>query len=196
LQSKGLPNPPAALIKAVIINGAQKLPGIEMEAQGFGRVNLQNSAAMLESPPLSTRHISLGTSVSSLTGTIIGEGLKHQGVFSFTFALPQSSYEELKDTEKELKITMVYNDLPGKQIQNNLNLAVIDTTTREIKHGNVSEDQIDVQNNVEQVTWGPCPLVPLTVRITAQKVFLLNDVQDFVLAWSVGLPYVRNKSET
>lgn len=52
MQGKRCQSPPAALLKAVIVNGADKLPNIDIAAQGFGRVNLQASMAILQSPPV------------------------------------------------------------------------------------------------------------------------------------------------
>ncbi|KAL2038427.1 hypothetical protein N7G274_008766 [Stereocaulon virgatum] len=181
LQSKGLERPPAALLKAVIINGADKLPGVDIEAQGFGRINLQSSVAMLQSLPVMPRQ-HIRSSLSSWGGSLIGAPLKEGDELEFTLAPAQMS------DELGLKITMVYNDIGAGAIQNNLNLAVIDSVTGVTKHGGISEDIIDLQNNVEQVIWYPAPKVPTTVRVTAQKIFHTGDEQDFALAWSVSAP--------
>lgn len=114
LQSKGLQNPPAALLKAVIINGAHKLPGLNTDDQGFGLINLESSAAMLQSPPV-TPEQSVHTSpvLSPLGGTLVGAPLKQGDKKNFT--LPPSH----KSAGFQLKITMVYNDIgnaaPQKQ---------------------------------------------------------------------------------
>ncbi|MCJ1290929.1 hypothetical protein MMC34_002471 [Xylographa carneopallida] len=181
LQSKGLERPPAALLKALIINGADRLPDIDIGAQGFGRMNLRSSVAMLQSLPVLPERIP-DSSLDPLGGSLIGAPLKQGQEFKFTLAPAQGS------DELEMKVTMVYNDLPGFAIQNNLNLAVIENETGEVRHGGVSETAMDVQNNVEQVVWYPVPKVPFTVRITAQKIFGDSD-QDFALAWSVSPPY-------
>ena len=47
-EKQGVSDPPAALIKALLINGAVKLPGLSLSAQGFGRVHLQKSINMLK----------------------------------------------------------------------------------------------------------------------------------------------------
>ncbi|KAG8534094.1 uncharacterized protein KY384_000937 [Bacidia gigantensis] len=181
LQSKGCQNPPAALLKAIIINGADKLPDIDVEAQGFGRVNLQSSVNMLQTPPILAENI-LKSAISSSGGSVIGNSLRQNDSFAFELS-PVKAADEL-----ELKITMVYNDKGGGQIQNNLNLAVVDKVTGEIRHGGLSEDDIDVQNNVEQVVCQPAPTTPVIVRVTAQKIFKDLD-QDFVLAWSTTAPF-------
>jgi len=177
LQSKGFQRPPAALLKAVIINGADKLPGVDNAAQGFGRMNLQSSVTMLQSLPIMPNEIS-DSLLSPLGGTLIGAPLKQDDKSSFTLAPAQRS------DEFALKITMVYNDLPGGAIQNNLNLAVSDSMTGVTHLGGISEEDIDKQNNVEQVVWYPAPKVPITICVTAQKIFP-GSQQDFALAWGI-----------
>lgn len=92
---------------------------------------------------------------------------------------------------------MVYNDLYGSKIQNKLNLAVIDTAFGTTRHGAISEDDIDQQNNVEQVVWSPAPEVQVTVRVTAQKIFPGSPIplQGFALVWSVSAPFVGTVKE-
>lgn len=177
LQSKGLLNPPAALLKAVIINGAHKLPGIDTDAQGFGLINLESSAVMLQSPPNLPEHTS--AVLSPMGGTLVGAPLKQGDKKDFTLTPSH------KSAASQLKITMVYNDIGGKELQNNLNLAV-SNNVGVTKHGGVSGD-IDQYNNVEQVIWSPAPKEQVTVSVTAQKI-LGNNNQDFALAWLVSEP--------
>lgn len=119
LQSKGLSNPPAALLKAVIINGAHKLPGYDKNAQGFGLINLESSAAMLQSPPVMPEHtVNTSPVLSPLGGTLVGAPLKQGDEKTFTL---RPSH---KSAAFQLKITMVYNDIGNSAPQNILNLAV------------------------------------------------------------------------
>lgn len=186
LQSKGFPSPPAALIKAVLINGADKLPGVDVAAQGFGRINLNSSIAILQSLPVLPEKFFgpslFGPSLSPTGGSLIGPPLQQDAIF--TFDLPSAPGSD----EFELKITLVYNDLPGGAIQNNLNLIVKNNVTDVTKIGAISEDEIEVQNNVEQVVWDPAPKELVTVSVRAQKIFPGSE-QDFVLAWSTTAPY-------
>ena len=181
LQKKGLQRPPAALLKSVIINGAHKLPGVDMEAQGFGRIDLQSSMSMLQESPI----IPCGSSYSSLSlsplegGTLVGASLKQGEKVTFTLA-PAQKVDQLK-----LKITMVYNDLPGAAIQNKLNLTVTDNVTGVTKHGGIPENEADEYNNVEQVIWSPAPKDPVAVCINARKMFK-DLTQDFAIAWMVS----------
>ncbi|KXJ85853.1 peptidase S8/S53 domain-containing protein [Microdochium bolleyi] len=157
--------PPAALLKAVIINGANELPGVSRNAQGFGRVNLVNSAAMLCVPAVQGD--------SDMNSPILfGEG---RGAY-------------------ELKVTMVYNDIGNKEMQNNLNLSVIDHSVDVLHHGGLSEDDMALQNNVEQVVIRPVPKSPVTVRVAAQKMLdPVKGTQDFALAWIITPVYTGYK---
>ncbi|EKJ76377.1 hypothetical protein FPSE_03460 [Fusarium pseudograminearum CS3096] len=190
----GLPpsSPPAALLKAIIINGANRLPNVDKEAQGFGRVNLQNSASMLKTRAVHHETLSSTTTLPSYPGgTLIGPPLKHLETLSFSLDPPSPDLFGNEDRSKfELKVTMVYNDLPGAMMQNNLNLAVIDHSADALHHGGVSEDDMSKQNNVEQVTLCPVPRTPVTVRVVAQKMINpAEGTQDFALAWSVTRVY-------
>lgn len=185
LCNKGFNKPPAALLKALIINGADMLPRISVAEQGFGRVNLDASVAMLAASPLVAEQMTTASHVASLSGTLIGKALKQGEEFSFTLSPPELLSKGPETRDMSLKLTMVYNDLPGGQIQNNLNLAVIDPFTGELRHGGISEDDIDLQNNVEQVVWDSLPSRSLKIRVTAQKIRNLNDSQDYALAWLV-----------
>lgn len=184
LGSQNQPDPPAALLKAVLINGATQLPKVDRSAQGFGRIDMSASVLMLQVPPLEAGKMASST-ITQPAGTLIGRPMVQDEVFKFVLS------PALATADAKLKVTLVYNDLPGAQIQNNLNLAVLNTVTDEIKHGGESEDEIDKQNNVEQVVWTPMPRVPLTIRVTAQKIFpksklVPNPEQDFALAWLVS----------
>lgn len=183
LQSKGCKTPPAALLKAVIINGADKLPGLDPNAQGHGRVNLQASSAILNTPPVLSKDTSINVPLSMSEGTLIGDALKQDDEHEFALLAIDSG-----NTHTHFKITMVYNDIGNKQIQNNLNLFVADTSTNQVIPGNdKSLTDIDTQNNVEQIILSSLPKDGLRVRVHAQKI-LAQQLQDYALAWSVFTP--------
>jgi len=181
LQRKGCEHPPAALLKAVIINGADRLPKIDQFAQGHGRVNLQASAAMLTSRPEVSGDKMISVSMSQ--GTLIGHALKQDEEYEFTLSAPKKG-----DANTHFKITMVYNDIGNKQIQNNLNIIVTDEGTNAIKYGNEkSLTDPDVQNNVEQIVLYPLPTGDVKVKVHAQKI-LAQQEQDYALAWATFTP--------
>jgi serine protease AprX len=183
----GLENIPAALLKAIIINGADRLPGVDTDAQGFGRVNLQASAKMIQDKPLVAREDIAELKTSTESGTFIGNPLLHGQEFVLVLTLETS----VQIPNPEFKITLIYNDKPGAEMQNNLNLSVTDINAKEAKHGYESEHEMKIQNNVEQVVWASFEGGALSVKVTAQKIFP-GEVQDFVLAWAV-LPAYSGK---
>ena len=178
-------SPPAALLKAVIINGADKLPSVGTDAQGFGRVNLLASTKMLQQRPVLASETEIGFIARTNHGTLIGEALKEGAMFEMALDFDEQAHP----TVLELKVTLVYNDIKGAAVQNNLNLSVIDAITGSVTRGYESEDDMRIQNNVEQVVLPLAfPSRPLKIRVIAQKIFPEKS-QDFVLAWALLKPY-------
>lgn len=173
--------PPGALLKALIINGADRIPGVSENAQGHGRVNLQAALAMLAHPPHRSKDNPASPSMTG--GTLVGDALKQAEEFELTLVPDNRS-----NSHSHFKITMVYNDIGNKEIQNNLNLFVTDVSTSNTVPGNdKSLTDPDVQNNVEQVILSYVPQHGVKVRVHAQKILAQHD-QDYVLAWSVFTP--------
>ncbi|KAH0342940.1 hypothetical protein KCU83_g9099, partial [Aureobasidium melanogenum] len=123
LQKKGKQHPSAALVKALLINGtinhaSNADPPFDNE-QGFGRVDIRNSVAMIES--------------SALSGFIEG-GSKLEGNTSYDVPalreIPhaariwESQAITIPDGRYTLIATLVYPDPPGERLQNNVNLIV------------------------------------------------------------------------
>lgn len=102
---QGIANPSAALIKALLIAGAERLAGTAPAGtlldshQGFGRVNLDRSLkrviAAIDAPGLAT-----------------GQGS------TFTINVPSAS--------KTLRVALAYADFPGDALVNNLNVIAND----------------------------------------------------------------------
>ncbi|KAK4458512.1 putative peptidase [Cladorrhinum samala] len=204
---RGCTKPPGVLLKALIINGADRLPEVDTDAQGHGRVNLDASLAMIQhhTPALISKSIALaaanGASADPTTiaiplsgGTLIGDvALKQDEAHEFIIPPPHPPpHPEIVSADSEqgshFKITMVYNDIGKLQIQNNLNLSVTDLATGEETQGNRrSLDDPDQQNNVEQIVLSHVPLGGIKVRVHGQKIFFKQD-QDYALAWSTFTP--------
>jgi subtilisin family serine protease len=133
---RGIANPTAALVKAVLIAGAQRLPGtapagtIADNHQGFGRVNLDRSVK---------------TPLVTLEGSKLSTGNKN----SFTFSVPSAG--------RTLRLVLAYTDAPGARLVNNLNLVVTDPFGKRFVGNQGSASGVltlDTTNNVEvmQVT--------------------------------------------
>jgi serine protease AprX len=174
LQKDGVTSPSAALLKAMLVNGAVDT-GHNVEAQGFGRVDLANSVILK----------GITTNKGYLEGELDDED--DEDGFVKTLTLGDLLMPDGPDSEEvTLKVTMVYSDLPGAALQNNINLqvAVGDGPSR---FGNLG-DRPDNVNNVEQVIWSGIPPerdTKITLSVSEPRT-LVGDKQAFALVWSVS----------
>ncbi|KAF5989474.1 serine protease/ABC transporter B family protein tagB [Fusarium bulbicola] len=173
LEKDGVTSPSAALIKALLVNGAVNT-GKKVESQGFGRVDLANSIILK----------GITTNKGYLEGEVLDEDGKDEFIEILT--LGDLLMPDGPDSKAvTLKVTMVYSDLPGAALQNNINLqvAVGDGPSR---FGNLGDRPDDV-NNVEQVIWSDIPAerdTKITLSVTAPRT-MRGDKQAFALVWSV-----------
>jgi serine protease AprX len=163
-----LVNPSAALVKAMLINGARVLAGqysmldnspIPNYAQGFGRVDISAT---------------VGPRPARVTVEWYDEGdeLDTGDTWHCTTAIDEPG--------TALRVTLVWTDPPGEALQNDLDLVVraADATER---HGNMAPDSaaFDRHNNVEQVEWVNVPIGPVEVMVIAHRIAL--DPQSFAI---------------
>jgi subtilisin family serine protease len=138
LQSQGVNNPTAALVKAMLINGADLVAGQYVPSevgtppdisQGFGRINL-------------LRTVNPGSQSETVT------------FFDENTALDTGKEESLFQgpVGKSAKVTLVWADPAGEALQNDLDLIVRNGAGQEW-HGNMPAGSADFDrtNNVEQV---------------------------------------------
>jgi serine protease AprX len=189
LVSNGMRNPPAALIKALLINGADDLLGQYRPSEagpsfnnssGFGRVNLLGSVIL----PGPNPNAGIGE------GGPLGQG-EHN---SFTVNIPgENRRKRTKKTHagglslggNTYKITLVWSDPAGAELQNDLDLVVVAADGTE-RHGNmapVSKD-FDRLNNVEQVLWVNMPPGPAKITISAFRITRFP--QPYAYAWRLS----------
>ncbi|WP_329222852.1 S8 family serine peptidase [Streptomyces sp. NBC_01485] len=170
LVKNGTPDPSAALLKAMLINGAQELPGQYDPSEagpspnnnsGFGLVNLEHS-------------IILPGAGDRAGFTDAGE-LDQGEERSFRITVPQGA-------DHALKITLVWTDPPGAALQNDLDL-IVRAGGRE-RHGNMGTGPgFDRVNNVEQVNWEGIPAGDAEVVVRAHRITVF--AQPYALAWRV-----------
>jgi serine protease AprX len=168
LVKNGWASPPAAVIKALLINGAVELTGqynpTEAGASpnnhsGWGRVDLAGSV------------IIPGPAGDAGVGT--GGPLKESGQEeSFHVHVPGSTF----------KITLVWTDPPGAALQNDLDL-IVRASNGEERHGNMgtAKEGFDRVNNVEQVLWEHVPSGDLEVIVRAFRISQF--AQPYAYAW-------------
>ena len=148
-----LSNPSAALVKAMLINGArditgQYLPseasGIPNNSEGFGRVDM--AATLSDAVHLRDEATALDTGDEETTTVTVGRGAS-------------------------LKVTLVWTDRPGPTLQNDLDL-IVRTSDGQERHGNVSPNStaFDRVNNVEQVVWDDLPAGDVDIVVRAHRI--------------------------
>jgi hypothetical protein len=152
LQSQGIARPSAALIKAMLINAADIIPGQyvppEVSAppdisQGFGRVNLLRvvtPAAQSETVRFFDENTQLDTG-------------KTESLFQGPVG-------------KSAKVTLVWTDPSGEALQNDLDLVVRNAAGQEF-HGNMpaGSTNFDRVNNVEQIIFQTATPDQITVTV-------------------------------
>jgi serine protease AprX len=160
---QGIKKPSAALVKATLIAGAQRLPSsaptrtILDNDQGFGRVNLDRS---MKNPLCTVEGKPLQTGQKSTTTVTVPAGGGH------------------------LRITMAYTDFPGDSLVNNLNLIVTAPFgTRYTGNQSTSPGgtlSLDSANNMEVVDITRATPGKWTIDVVASSVS--PGPQDFALA--------------
>lgn len=163
--------PSAALVKAMLINGAvslagqyvpPELPPVPNESEGFGLVNLAASLA----PEAGDGSVACWDEDVQLD---VGDENAH--VFT------------LGPGATGLKVTLVWTDPPGEALQNDLDLIVSLTRNGDTveRHGNMPPDNgsFDRTNNVEQVLWENA--TPGDVEITVRAFRIPVSPQSYAL---------------
>ena len=159
IKQKGLKKPSAALIKAMLINGAHNIGGqytpseagvIPNINQGFGRVD-----------------------VAAVVGPFGPNGLlmlQDEGAALDT-GEEQSITVNVPTGVASLKVTLVWTDPPGEGLQNDLDLIVSSAGGSE-RHGNqpANGTAFDRTNNVEQVVWDHPTSGAMTIRVRAFRI--------------------------
>ena len=166
LPTNSMANPSAALVKALLINGAVDIPGQYLPSdtgampnsnEGYGRVDM---------------NATIGAGAAQLA--IIrdeGQAVDQGDVVSTTVTVPAGA--------TTLKATLVWTDPPGETLQNDLDLIV--KAGNEERHGNmpVGSTAFDRVNNVEQILWTGMPVGAAEVVVQAFRI--TQSTQPFAL---------------
>lgn len=159
IKERHITNPSAALVKALLINGAKNISGqyvpaeagrIPNNAEGFGRIDM---AATIGPFPTNTQLILKDEATALDTG-------EEERV-----SLPIAA------SARQVKVTLVWTDPPGETLQNDLDLIVRSANGQE-RHGNrtATSTRFDRVNNVEQVTWTDVPSGSAEIIVRAHRV--------------------------
>lgn len=168
----GVANPSAALMKAMLINGATPIKGqytppevgaVPGISEGFGRVNIPATVGpFAPNAVLDFRD----------EATQLETGQQEQ----LTVAVAA--------THKQLKATLVWTDPAGATLQNDLDL-IVTCASGEERHGNVpaGSNDFDRNNNVEQVTWMSPPAGNAVITVRAFNI--TQNTQSYALVVSL-----------
>ncbi len=152
--------PKAALVKAMLINGAGNIAGQYVPSEtgatpnfneGFGRVNLART---------------------------VGPGYGQLFAFFDEDRELDVGEEEARTVQvaaagSTLKVTLVWSDPPGETLQNDLDL-IVRSPDGEERHGNMpaNSSNFDRTNNVEQVIWENAPAGDFEIVVSAHRITL------------------------
>ncbi|MFF0201304.1 S8 family serine peptidase [Streptomyces sp. NPDC005017] len=169
LLKNGTLEPSAALVKAMLVNGADELKGqyVPSEAgpspnnnSGFGIVNLQRAVVL--------------PADAGRAGFTDAEELVQGEERAFHITIPEGA--------TRLKVTLVWTDPPGKALQNDLDLIV--RAGGQERHGNMGTGPgFDRVNNVEQVNWQDVPAGEAEVVVKAFRI--TQFAQPYAVAWRI-----------
>ncbi|KAJ4209542.1 hypothetical protein NW759_013398 [Fusarium solani] len=173
-------HPSAALIKALLVNGAVNHsspdgPGFDYE-QGFGLVDVDASIDMIEKQTFVDGGNKLEK--SKWDAPLLSNIQKEDGEWkSHEIPLPSGRHR--------LAVTLAYPDPAHALLQNNVNLIV--RAGREERHGNMGTDQgFDKINNVEKVIWENVPGTTAVIIVREGGFTKLNSEQSFAVAWDIS----------
>ena len=180
LIKNGTANPSAALIKALLIQGAVPLAGqytpteagaSPNSSSGWGRVDLAGSVI------IPGAHHDAG----------FGEGgpLKQGGQDTIGITIPKGKPQDVAPAAVGvvLKVTLVWSDPPGAALQNDLDLIVKAASGAE-RHGNAGTTKsFDRVNNVEQIVWTNIPPGHADIIVRAHRI--TRFAQPYAYAWRI-----------
>ncbi|RPB28997.1 subtilisin-like protein [Terfezia boudieri ATCC MYA-4762] len=172
--------PSAALIKALLINGAITLfdhwgVALPMREQGFGRVDMRNSLPR-PPPPGADYPVQHGYVDYGIHPEEPGLAMGHTWDRVMTIRDPGPGQH------RRFKVTLVYTDLPGQILQNRLLLTLRHIDTGEQINGNIFEDVVR-DNNVQQVVWDNIPTGQVSLRVNAPHIVGPDERQTFAIVW-------------
>lgn len=188
LVKNGISTPSAALVKALLINGAVELAGQYNPSEagpspnnnsGFGRVNLAGSV-IIPGPNPDAGFGEGGPLNQGDEDTIIVEIPREP---PGERALARRAGVDTTGLGATFKITLVWSDYRGDTLQNDLDLIVIAADGSE-RHGNMgTSSNFDRVNNVEQVLWTNMPPGDAKIVIRAFRTIL---PQPYAYVWRIS----------
>jgi serine protease AprX len=172
--------PSAALLKATLINGCRKLTGQDCIVKFPDLPNYNQGFGMID-----------------MTKTIPNSGNQFLLYFQDNYNSPADQFRSTGqrirmqitlNTNTWLRICLAYTDVPGRALQNNLNLFLDFNTTNKKWIGNEMAPSVlrmpDPTNNVETIIIDAAQAGDYTMQITATNI--IKGVQDFAFVITTG----------
>ncbi|KPM43300.1 hypothetical protein AK830_g3275 [Neonectria ditissima] len=178
-KTHGKQHPSAALIKALLVNGAVNYsspdgPGFDYQ-QGFGRVDIDRTISMIEKRTFidGGNKLETGEWDAPLLRQIPNTDRQWE---SHEIPLPSERHR--------LIVTLAYPDPEHGLLQNDLNLIV--RVGGEERHGNMGSDEgFDHTNNVEKVIWDDVPGATAVIVVRVAGFTKPGSEQSFAVAWDI-----------
>jgi hypothetical protein len=156
LKGNSIQLPSSALIKALLVNGADPL-NFPLSVSGFGRVNMANTLAHIGSSPLA------GFAEKSDANALrLSRGGDKADEFAFSIQVPQAA-TSAGSGPRTLSVIIAWNDLMGAQLQNQLQLSV----SRPGEDAARTWDLNGSPNNVQRIRWENAPAGTYKVLVKA-----------------------------
>jgi serine protease AprX len=167
LIERGTANPTAALLKALLVNGAGELQGQYNPSEAGISPNNNSGWGLVD---LADSFLTGGPDAGFADAGPIAQGSED----TFEIEVPDGQ-------QATLKITLVWTDFPGAALQNDLDL-IVRTAGGEERHGNVGTGGgFDRVNTVEQIVWEGIPAGTATVAVRAFRI--THGPQNYAYAW-------------
>lgn len=195
LQKHGKQHPSAALVKALLINGAVNYsspngPGFDGQ-QGFGRVDINSSIDMIKQ----SAFVEGGSKLETTSWNVPALRL-----IPVTDSRWKSPAIPIPSDRNRLVVTLTYPDAPGALLQNDVNLVVQAGEVE--RHGNMGSDMgFDhtskllylfhgtsadrTADNVERIIWNDVPGTTVTIVVQAYGFTKSAPEQAFAVAWNI-----------
>jgi serine protease AprX len=204
LSLRGVNTPSAALLKALLINGAMDILGSSVpdphRLQGFGRVNMGSTMRSVLAGTDKTSP-SPGKTDGFIDAPTAGmPALKKDEVAQFDLVVPEpkETFPGSGPYLSTLKMTLTWMDKPGKSLVQKLGLSVTSETDsnekpRQRRHGNNGDTNMtanqnvyrDDINNVVQIVWKDIPGGKYYVMIKCVRTLDPADEVRYGLAWTL-----------
>ncbi|MBW3600215.1 MAG: S8 family serine peptidase, partial [Planctomycetes bacterium] len=159
IKQRQISSPSAALVKALLINGARDIAGQYVPSEAGGIPNNAEGFGLIDMAATIGPQMQASVAILKDEATLLETGDE------------ESATVAVAATAATLKATLVWTDPPGAALQNDLDL-IVRAANGEERHGNMPANAtaFDRTNNVEQVIWSDIPAGDAEIVVRAHRV--------------------------